>query len=216
MIHAVIFDLDGLMIDSEQISLRVWRHFLAEYGTSLSESQYKTMIGMDAQASAAYVKGQSDLPLDANEIMRVHGARLMEFIGYEAITMPGLLDLIRELRERDMLLAVASNSPKNYVTRALGAIEGADLFNVVVTADQVQRGKPAPDIYLAAAAGLSCEPPHCLALEDSPLGLQAALSAGMRAVAVPNPDLEGATFEGAYASYVNLYNLRHDLDFLLN
>lgn len=215
MIHAVIFDLDGLMIDSEQLSLRVWCDFLAEYGTSLSESQYKSMIGMDAQASAAYVKGQSDLPLNTDEIMRVHSTRLMEVIGREEITMPGLLRLIRELRERDKLLGVASNSPKNYVTRALGAIEGADLFDVVVTADQVQRGKPAPDIYLAAAAGLSCEPTHCLAIEDSPLGLQAALSAGMRAVAVPNTALEGATFEGAYASYASLKDLREDLGFIL-
>jgi HAD superfamily hydrolase (TIGR01509 family) len=214
-IKAAIFDLDGLMIDSERISLRVWRGFLDEFGRSLSDDAYREMIGMNTHASAAHVKRTTGIPMTVEEIVEVHRGRLYQVIGEDAEPMPGLLELIDALKQRGIKLGVASNSPSDYVERALKAIDLKQIFPVVVAADQVQHGKPAPDVYLQAAARLHVEPDACLAIEDSPIGLESALAAGMRCAVVPNDDLMGADYPGAYAIYRSLPALHQDLPQLL-
>lgn len=215
-IAAVIFDLDGLMIDSERVSLRVWRAFLDEFDRTLSDEDYRSMIGMNTHASAAYVKRLTQVPLAVDEIVKDHRERLYEVIGRDAQPMPGLIDLVETLQGLDLVLGVASNSPGDYVTRALGAIRLVDAFPVIVAADQVQRGKPAPDVYLEASRRLKTAPEACMAIEDSPLGLKAALAAGMRCVVVPNHDLRGSAYDGALAVYASLPALHLDLKQLFN
>jgi beta-phosphoglucomutase len=214
-IHAVIFDLDGLMVDSERISLRVWRRFLGEHDRNLSDDDYRQMIGMNTHASAAHVKRVTGIPIAVEEIVEDHRRRLYQVIGEDAEPMDGLPELVEALKQRGLPLAVASNSPADYVLRALSAIEFNDDFPVVVAADQVQHGKPAPDVYLEAAVRLDVEPEVCLAIEDSPIGLASALAAGMRCVVVPNDDLTGAEYPGAYAIYPSLPALHLDLPQLL-
>lgn len=214
-ITAAIFDLDGLMIDSERISLRVWRTFLDEFDRSLSEGDYREMIGMNTHASAAHVKQVTGIAMAVEEIVEDHRSRLYQVIGEDAEPMPGLLELIDALKQRGIQLGVASNSPTDYVDRALHAIGLKPTFPVVVAADQVQRGKPAPDVYLEAASRLQIEPEACLAIEDSPIGLESALAAGMCCVVVPNDDLKGVEYPGAYAIYPSLPALCQDLTHVL-
>lgn len=215
-IQAVIFDLDGLMIDSERISLRVWREYLDTFDCTLSDEDYRAMIGMNTQASAAYVKSITRISPGVDEIVRDHRTRLYEVIGRDAQPMPGLIELIETLQELGLSLGVASNSPADYVDRALFAIHMKPVFSVVVAADQVARGKPAPDVYIAAAEKLGVLPEACMAVEDSPLGLKAALAAGMRCVVVPNHDLMGAAYDGAHAVFDALPDLHRHLPKLLS
>lgn len=213
--QAVIFDLDGLMINSEELSLQAWRAVLATSGRRLDDTDYHALIGMDSQATAGLVIRLTGVPLAWDDLARLHWQRLLELIDDQLEPRPGLLALVSTLIARGYPLAVASNSPTDYVERALKAIRLREAFRRVIGRDQVVNGKPAPDVYLAAAAGLGVSPECCLALEDSPTGMQAALAAGMRCVVVPNEHLVGAGFSGAYRQYGSLGALHAALDTLL-
>jgi HAD superfamily hydrolase (TIGR01509 family) len=206
--QAVIFDLDGLMINSEDLSLKAWRRVLAPYGRGIADSDYHAMIGLDSPATSRRVIELTSVPLAGEELSNAHWRQLLDIIERELEPMPGLLALIQEITDRNCPLAIASNSPSDYVERALKAIGVRNTFRCVVGRDKVARGKPAPDVYLAAAACLGAAPERCLALEDSPIGMQAALAAGMQCVVVPNEHLNGADFGGAHGCYKSLVELR--------
>jgi len=213
--QAVIFDLDGLMINSEDLSLAAWHQILLPYGKRLTDEDYSILIGMDSQASASHIIRVTGVPLAWEALAREHWERLLTLIDRELSPKPGLLALVDDLVKRGYPLAVASNSPIDYVERALTTIGVRGAFDCVVGRDHVAHGKPAPDVYLAAAAGLGADPPRCLALEDSPAGMQAALAAGMRCVVVPNEHLPNADFSGAHGRYSSLGMLRASLSTLL-
>ncbi len=214
-IQAVIFDLDGLMIDSERLALEVWRDFLAEYGKELTLADYRKLIGTESLSSAQFVRQRTGIGLEAEAIVEEHWRRLTIMITKKGEPMAGLHALIRALQARGLSLAVASNSRRDYVERALVTCRIENSFRCVVSADQVARGKPAPDVYLAAATCLNIPPDRCLALEDTPIGLRSALDAGMRCVVVPNQDLDGEDFTGAYSVFNSLVALREALDMVL-
>jgi HAD superfamily hydrolase (TIGR01509 family) len=125
------------------------------------------------------------------------------------------MHFIEEIKIRELPLGVASNSEALYVDQVLRAIDVGDTFDCVITPDQVAQPKPAPDIYLAAAVSLNTPPERCLAIEDTPIGLSSALSAGMRCVVIPSLHLEGADFTGAYASFTSFPALLRELDSVL-
>ena len=204
IVHGFIFDLDGLMVNSEGLSLQAWRRVLAPYGRSLEEADYFVLIGQDSQASAAHVIERLGVPLTWEQLAQAHWHELMAVFDRELRPRPGLLALVGALVGAGYPLAIASNSPSDYVQQALAAIGLRETFQCVIGRDQVARGKPAPDVYLAAAAGLNLPPAECLAFEDSPAGLQAAVAAGMRCIVVPNEHLPHADFTSAYLRCENL------------
>lgn len=214
-IQAIIFDLDGLMINSESLAVDVWRDFLGEYGKELTPADHQKLIGAESLPSAQFVKQRTGIELNAEEILEKFWRRLTIMIAKKGEPMAGLHALIRALQARGLSLAVASNSRHDYVKSALVSIGLGEMFRCVFSADQVAKGKPAPDVYLAAAACLNILPNRCLALEDSPIGLRSALDAGMRCVVVPNQDLDVEEFTGAYATFSSLVLLREDLDTIL-
>ncbi len=213
--QAVIFDLDGLMINSENWSLKAYRQILAPYGKFLEDQDYHSLIGMDSEASAMHITRLTGVPLHWQTLARVHWQRLIELIDAELTPRRGVIELVNELVDRQYPLGVASNSPIDYVEHALTAIGVRAAFRCVVGYDQVARSKPAPDVYLAVAACLGVVPVRCLALEDSPTGMRAALAAGMRCAVVPNEHLRSADFTGAYRCYDSLDDLRTDLPSML-
>jgi len=198
-IQAVIFDLDGLMVDSEPIALQVWREVLAPYRVELTAETYSRVIGLEPRRGAEIMIATFDLPMQVGELLDMYWKHRTQVMEQQIVPQPGLVELVDRFAAAGLKLAVASNSPASYVRRILSAIRMDGAIACAVGSDQVPAGKPEPDVYLAAAAGLAVDPDACLAIEDSPAGVQAAVAAGMRCVAVPNPELRQGDFNGADA-----------------
>jgi len=214
LIEGVILDLDGLIIDSESLSLEAWQRCLDPYGHTMDSAQHGALIGVSHEESARIVIHRYGLGLSPQELdrcFREHFHALVE----TAEPYPGLVELLDELGRRGLRLGIASNSPAQYVASVARRLGIAERFSVMVGADQVARPKPAPDVYLRAARGLGLAPQACLAAEDSPSGVEAAHAAGMGCVFIPNRDLPAANHVVAEAVYPSLSAWHADLDRLL-
>jgi HAD superfamily hydrolase (TIGR01509 family) len=213
-IKAVILDFDGLMVDSEPLSMKAWQKLLAELGHTIEHEEFREIIGMEAIASADFLCRRKGLSIRCEEVVDRHYQYWMTITQEEAQPVEGLLDLIEAVGEHGRKLGIASNSRSEYVEGVLKKIHLDDRFECVITSDRVAKGKPAPDVYLISAACLGVRPETCLAVEDSPPGLESALRAGMRCVVVPNQDLIHEAYEGAFARYPSLKALEQDLHIL--
>jgi HAD superfamily hydrolase (TIGR01509 family) len=186
-IEAIVFDMDGLMLDTEPLYKHAWQTGCRELGYDLSDTTYTTLVGRQTAACEQVLLDRFGpaFPLDA---FRVHWPSLWRArAATDGIQLkPGLLPLLDFLRSRGIPTAVATSSEAPFAEFSLGRAGLQDTFQTVVTGDQVQRGKPAPDIYLEAARRLGVEPQHCIALEDSEAGAVAASSAGMITLLVPD------------------------------
>jgi HAD superfamily hydrolase (TIGR01509 family) len=214
-IEAVVFDLDGLMIDSERFSYQILEAYAAEFDIEFTYENYKQLIGRDSDSSSTYLSEEVGIPLPPKQIMDDHWDRLTDVIIEKGRPMPGLKELIQALQARKIRLAVASNSRLPYVEHALEAIGVRDAFQCVFSGQELGKSKPDPEIYLQAASCLKVLPGSCLALEDSPTGMKSALAAGMRVVVVPNMDLQNENFNGAFARFQSLEEVLERLDQLL-
>lgn len=215
MIQAVVFDLDGVMINSEVLSFKAWQDILKPYGIELTEVDYARIIGMDLETSNRFMLETTGIPLDMPALQQEMAQTFMAYVENELEPMPGLEELVAALVERNIPIAVASNSPGDYVLYTLELIGIRDKLQAVVAREQVALGKPAPDVYLEAASQLVVSPGNCLAVEDTPIGLQAALAAGMVSVAVAAEAPWEAGFKDAHARFRSLVELRESLDSLL-
>lgn len=214
-IRAVVLDLDGLMVDSETIAIEMWREFLASFGKALSDDEYHQMIGMEPRETSHFVRQRTGIAMEVEEILEDHRARVMDAIGGDIKPVDGLEPFIKKVKRRGLPMGVASNSGSTYVDRVLTTIGLREVFDCVITSDQVARAKPAPDIYQAAAASLKIQAERCLAIEDTPIGMKSALSAGMRCVVIPNHHLDGAVFNGAFAIFESFQALLREFDSIL-
>jgi HAD superfamily hydrolase (TIGR01509 family) len=200
-VQAFLFDLDGLLIDSEPLWKRAESVVLARLGRSFDHQIAVAHMGMrmsECAAGMVAAYGLEDCTPErfATDLVE---ALLAEFDDGLA-AMPGAHEAIRSAADRGVL-AIASGSPLRVIERALDHFGWAPHFRVLCSADDVPRGKPAPDVFLEAARRLEVEPARCTVLEDSLNGARAARAAGMRCVAVPGADFDGAQFEG-YADLV--------------
>lgn len=203
------------MIDSEPLSKVAWEKLLGEYDQELSDEEFKSTIGLDSMATSSFLKGLKRLDEDVERLNDEIEKLRLEIIQTEAEPIDGLEELIQLLIDRGLKIGVASNSPLDYVEAALKAIDLRNHFPCVMGVDQVEEGKPAPDLYLESAKCLSVDPVDCLAIEDSPSGMQSAIAAGMRCVVVPNHDLQAANFSGAYGRFESLVELTGAIEDLL-
>ena len=216
LIKGIIFDLDGVMLDSEAISMQVWRDILSEYNVTLSNEDYGVIIGMSSIPAAEFITKQTGAPVDAKEMMRTHWDEVILAVQKSGVAEAGLFDLLDKFSALSLPLAVASNSPSHYVHSVLDALEVHDIFETVICANEISHSKPHPEIYLKAAEGINIAPHQCLAIEDSPIGLKAALAAGMRCAVIPNRHINNPNYEGAYSQYPTLSHLSDNLPTLLN
>lgn len=215
-IEAVIFDLDDLMIDSERFHFDALKRLMKKYGKSAPEDWFAPMIGLDNYECAEFVIRNAHLPLSVDAYLNQTLENLIELLPQMVKPNPGLLELIDVLTGSGVKLGVASNSFKKYVTLALESLGVIDSFACVITAEDVEQGKPAPDIYLLAAQCLEADPENCLALEDSPVGMIAALSAGMFCAVIPNQHIQGANFSDATYVFSSLVELTQALPEILS
>lgn len=192
---AVIFDNDGLTLDSETVWTRAEVVLFARRGRTFTHAHKLDLVGSAGPIAAAKLERMLDAPDGTGASIL---AELNELVEEELVRgcepMPGALDLLAALRAAGRPLALCSNSPRRLVDAALRSAGIAGAFDATVAGDEVPRGKPAPDPYLAAAAALGQPPGACVALEDSPTGIASARAAGMRVFGVPS--VPGIELEG--------------------
>jgi HAD superfamily hydrolase (TIGR01509 family) len=216
LIKGVIFDLDGIMIDSEPLAFQAWQLCLRPYGARLTWEQNRHLIGLDHEASLSYIIKLTGLTAVYETLNKGFWPQLLTLIEDIALTpLPGLLPLLDELDERKCLMGIGSNSPSSYVQKITTKLGIKERFTCMVGADQVAEGKPAPDVYLEVARCLRLAPASCLVLEDSPTGTRAALSAGMHCVLISNTEVDVSEIEGASAIFPSLIEFHSVLDEVL-
>jgi HAD superfamily hydrolase (TIGR01509 family) len=195
MPDAVIFDNDGLTLNTEEAWTRAETTLYARHGATFTMDHKRELLGTAGPIAAARMERHLGLPGRGAALTADLHALVMEELQQGAPPMPGVVELLGALREAGIAVALASNSPAEFVDRALRTAGMTKAFDAVVTADRVQRPKPAPDVYLAAAAAVGAEPARCVALEDSETGVAAARAAGMVVIGVPS--LPGITLDAA-------------------
>ena len=184
--EAVIFDLDGVLIDSEPSWNAAKEALVRETGGRWREEAPRVMMGMSSPEWAAYLRDQLGVPMDIDAISGDVVGRMMEAYRRELPLLPGAEKAVRALAAR-WPLGLASSSNREVIDLVLELSGFGDCFRVAVSSEEVERGKPAPDVFLAVAGALGADPTRCVAAEDSSNGLRAAAAARMAVIAVPNP-----------------------------
>jgi HAD superfamily hydrolase (TIGR01509 family) len=181
----VIFDLDGVLLDSESRWDAARRAVVAEAGGHWRASASDDMIGMSAPEWSRYLHTELDVPLAPTEISDRVVAVLLADYRRRLPLLPGAVDAVTRLAAR-WPLGLASSANRTVIDAVLELAGLASSFTTTVSSEEVAHGKPSPDVYLAAARALGVEPAHAAAVEDSANGLRSAASAGMTVVAIPN------------------------------
>jgi HAD superfamily hydrolase (TIGR01509 family) len=214
-LRAIVFDMDGLMVDSEPLSRQAWDEFLRPYGGQISDEMQSRIIGLRADVSASLIREAFAVPLSVPDMIARRADIYARIRAQGVPVMPGLMELQAAIAARNIPWAVASSSSRRHVTEILAQIGLADTVYATACGDEVAHGKPAPDLYLLAAARLGIAPADCLALEDSAPGSQAAITAGMSVIAIPNGHTADADFSHVTAVYPSLHEVAARLDELM-
>jgi HAD superfamily hydrolase (TIGR01509 family) len=181
---AIIFDMDGVLADTEPIYHHAMQLVLQPFGATIDEQQQRDMMGRSIQDTWAYLADAFHLkgPLDA--LIDAYDRELRRQLALVHDTLPGVREILTALRQRGIHVAVASSSLPEWIDALLGGLNLTDAFDAAISARQAAHPKPAPDVYLLAASRLNTDPSHCIAIEDTPTGLASARAAGMLAVQV--------------------------------
>jgi HAD superfamily hydrolase (TIGR01509 family) len=186
VVAAVVFDLDGVLIDSEPVWEQVRRQYVADHGGRWQPDSQQRLMGMSTPEWSSYLA--TELGVDAPPSRIAH--EVVEEVGRRYETdlplMPGAVEAVQRLASR-WPLGLASSAARPLIDRVLAATGMTSLFEVTVSTEEVRRGKPAPDVYLTVAERLAVAPAQTAAVEDSSNGLRSASAAGMVVVAVPHP-----------------------------
>lgn len=185
-VGAVIFDLDGVLIDSEPVWEEVRRNYVAAHGGQWRAEAQRRMMGMSTAEWSAYLSDDLGVGLPPARIAADVIEQMVTRYRDGVPVLPGAVQAIERLGRR-WLLAVASSSPQALIDVVLRELGVTDRFRVTVSTEEVEHGKPAPDVYVAVADGLGLPPERCVAIEDSSNGLRSAAVAGCVVVAVPRP-----------------------------
>ena len=181
---AVVFDLDGTLVDSEPLAYEAWRRELAAHGYVLDRRDTDATRGRTYGDVHEYFAERVEGLPPAEVFWTGFSGTLFELFETELTPFEDAVRTARELRDRGVRVAIASSSPRERLDATLRAAGLDNLFEVTVAGDEVEHGKPAPDLFLTAAERLGVPPEECVAVEDSPSGVESALAAGMKVVAV--------------------------------
>jgi HAD superfamily hydrolase (TIGR01509 family) len=185
---AVVFDNDGLLLDTEEAWTRAETTLFANHGSTFTYDHKRELIGSSHSIAAGKLEVMLDQPGNGETLMNELHALVMDEARHDIEPRPGAIELIDALTEAGIPIAVASNSQRAFLDQVLRTAGVAERFAVTVTADEVERPKPWPDIYLEACARLGADPARSFGLEDSPTGATAAKAAGLTVIGVPYLD----------------------------
>jgi len=193
----VIFDHDGLMVNSEHVVFAALRDIFGRYGHDFAWDYYCTSIGLPvAESIARYLR---DIPIGVpyDDFFAERDALVREYMETRLALMPGLVELLDELARHGVPMAIATSGARAYIARNLDRFGIARYFSAIACIDDVARGKPHPDLILKALEMMGARPEEAIMLEDSPHGVEAARRAGVRCIAVPTAGIAPARFAGA-------------------
>jgi HAD superfamily hydrolase (TIGR01509 family) len=201
MVEAVIFDLDGVLIDSESVWDAARRAVVADNGGTWTDSATRAMQGMSSPEWSRYLRDELGVALEPDEISHRVVERVLAAYEREVPLLPGAVDAVRRLAGH-WPLGLASSSNRPVIDAVLRSASLTECFAATVSGDEVARGKPSPDVYLAAAHKLDVDPVRAAAVEDSTNGVRAGAAAGMLVIAVPNREFPPADDALALAALV--------------
>jgi HAD superfamily hydrolase (TIGR01509 family) len=184
-VEAVVFDLDGVIIDSEEVWEEVRRGYVAQYGKQFRPDSQTRMMGMSTGEWSRHLSQEVGVPRTPEQVAADVLARMAERYRKALPLIPGSIECVRRLGAA-YPLGLASSSARILIDQVLRSADLTDAFAVTLSTEEVPRGKPAPDVYLEAARRLGRSPRTCAAIEDSSNGLRAAAAAGCTVIAVPH------------------------------
>jgi HAD superfamily hydrolase (TIGR01509 family) len=185
-IEALIFDMDGLLVDTEHLAYAAMDAFLAKHGLERRQEIHDQMLGRRLPEAVEIIRDGYGLSHPLTDLIEDYALMRRDALIGNVVPLPGAVEIVQFGREAGLHVALASSGLKDQVLLSLSEAGLAGNFEVLVTGDDVDRGKPAPDIYLKAAKLLDIDPSVCVVFEDAPAGIASAIAAGMHAVAVPN------------------------------
>lgn len=187
-IEGIVFDFDGLILDTETPEFTILEDIFKSYGASLPIAEYAAALGSSLEAfdPFEYLAQKIDRPVDQLKLLKNWRALAYPLIEQQA-PLPGVEKTIRRAQKLGLKLAIASSSPRDWVVKHLTRLKLIDKFEYILTAEDVQNVKPYPDLYLKSIEALHLNPSQAIAFEDSPNGIQAAKAAGLFCIAVLNP-----------------------------
>jgi len=200
MLEAVIFDMDGVLIDSEPFHLVVNEKIFANLGINLSEDEYHDFIGTTHKDMWTTIKNRYNLPHGVPELVNMQVSGNIDYIKneeIESIKIKGVTDLLSRISREKIKIGIASSSPTEVIDLVIKKLGISGYFSSVVGGEEIKRGKPAPDIFLKAAERLKKEPTDCIVIEDSKNGTLAAKAAEMKCIGFKNPNSGNQNLEKA-------------------
>jgi HAD superfamily hydrolase (TIGR01509 family) len=210
-VRALIFDMDGLMVDTEPTYWEVARELAKRHGTAVADATLRQMMGRSGREAMGIFAQQCGITASTPvELLREREQMMIARYTAGVDALPGLHAIIDRFRGR-LCLAVATSSPRKFTDVLLPALGVADALDVVQTGDDIAHGKPAPEIYLKCMGRLGIAPAQCAVLEDSPAGVLAAKRAGARVIAVPTQLTAGEDFRAADARVADLFEAADQL-----
>ena len=204
-IKGAVFDMDGLLIDTEKLYLKFWKQAAADYGYDMKDEHVFAIRSLARKYSVPKLKGFFGEDFPTEDVRKRRTELINAYIEENGIEIKkGMRELISYLKENGIKCAVATATARDRTELYLRKIDAFDLFDAVICGDMVTNGKPEPDIYITAAANLGLKPEECAAFEDSPNGIRSAYAAGCHAIMIPDltpPDDEILPMlSGVYAS----------------
>jgi len=197
MIRAVIFDMDGVIVESENMHIEAEKQTLLKHGVRISNDELHTYTGTTAKFMFTELIKKHKLETTFEELFNEKEQILFELLEKETRPTKGIINLLKELKESNIKLAIASSSHRRLIGYVLKKLDITHLFDSIVSSEDINRSKPDPEIFLKSARRLNVEPAECLVVEDAKLGVDAGKSAGMKVIGFRNPnsgrqDLSGA------------------------
>jgi HAD superfamily hydrolase (TIGR01509 family) len=188
MIKAALFDMDGLMVNTEPLQSQAYEAVLVSHGKQpqLNAEGVVQAVGVREKDNWELIKKSHDLNQDTSALIEQRAGLYMNILKQNLVPQPGLIDLLKLLKQHHIKMAVASSSTPEHIKILLEGLQVADFFDAVVSAHTITHGKPAPDIFLLAAAQLGVDPKDCVVLEDAQSGVEAGRAAEAKVIAVPN------------------------------
>ena len=211
-IKAVLFDMDGTLIDTEKYFRIAWPEAAARFGYHMTDSQALSLRSLGQPFQPAYLRSIFGDDYKAAEVKAVRKQIMEEYLKEGLEAKPGAEECLKRLKAQGYLLAVATSADMERTTRYLARVGLTGYFDRLISATQVESGKPAPDIYLYACRELNLDPSACAAIEDAPNGVTSAYRAGLRVIMIPDQDQPSEEIRGMlYACIDSLSELTEEL-----
>ncbi len=199
MIKAVIFDMDGVIVNSEKHHADLENRIFKELGLEISKEEHESFVGTGSYYMWGTLKEKYSIPFKVEELIKKNRDEFLEYVSKEGMIVPinGVENILKFIKDKGLKTAVASSSPLNFIEKVMDTIEVRDYFEELVTGDYVKRSKPEPDIFLYAAEKLGVKPEECIVIEDSRNGVIAAKKANMKAIGYKDENSRGQNLDKA-------------------